>query len=421
MPSKAQILNILASDSTEATPLHRNKLADKLGENSYRTFQTQLDRFEKQGLIDGNPDHEYWITDVGMKELSDQSMVAEETDEEKLGTTEYQRFIHLGKITGVSPPELIKQTADHVWNGGDFTDLDWVARAFQEMGVRQDLRNRWWHSWRTYLHQPMPSSMPTAISEGEAKTEGKVSTKREGKGRRNYILDADDKPVYVGDGLGDMDYEDALDLARIRAGRSSRTTAGAPQTPGSMADEMVKMFGAFQQFMGDKAQGKSYMVRQGESGMEVEEVEPGRPMVVSSPQGNNKPNPTYFVGPDGEVQEVQPGQPIIIKQPSPPASNGGVQYLIDKATGQVQQVQPGQPIIIQSQPQQQSPYTPIQMKDKDGNPMVLDLSTFIRLEEHREKQRRDEESHEVKMEIAKGFKDMLGKASTALGHVSEEA
>lgn len=415
MPTKAQILNILAN---EPAPLHRNKIAEKLGENTYRSFQTQLDRYEKQELIEGTLDHEYSITELGRKELSSESLVTEETDEEKLGTTEYQRFIHLGKITGVSPPELIKQTADHVWNGGEFTDLDWVARAFQEMGIRQDLRNRWWHSWRTYLHQPIPTQLPASIAEGETKT-GVTTTKKEGKGRRNYILDADDKPVYVGDGLGDMDYEDALDLAKIRAGRGRATAGVGQQTPASMADEVAKMFTAFKEFMGDKAQGKSYVVRQGEEGIQVEEVEPGRPMVVNYPQGNNKQK-TYFVGNDGEVQEAQPGQPIIIKQPAP-AAGGGTQYLVDKATGQVTEVKAGQPIVIQTQPpQQQYPYTPIEMKDKDGNPMILDLGTYIRLEEFKDKRQHDQESHETKQEIAKSFKDLITKATSALGHMAEE-
>jgi hypothetical protein len=165
------------------------------------------------------------------------------------------------------------------------------------------------------------------------------------------------------------------------------------------------------------------MVRQGEDGMQVEEVDPGRPMILNYPKSDNKQqHQTFFVSPDGEVQEVQPGQPIIIKQPAPAApTGGGVQYLVDKQTGQITQVQPGQPIVIQAQPpQSQYPYTPIQMTDKDGKPMVLDLSTFIRLEEHQDKQRRDQESHETKQEIAKSFKDLIGKATSALGHMGEE-
>jgi len=419
MPDRTQILSVIAKKGNEATPIHRNKIAEELGERSYRSFQTQMDRYEKAGLIEGNEDHEYYITEAGLAELSGGSAVTEETDEEMLGTTEYQQFIHLGKITGVSPPELIKQTADHVWNGGEYKDLDWVARAFQEMGIRQDLRNRWWHSWRTYMHQPIPSQIPSAIVEGEKREDGKTEKSKS----RDYILDEDDKPVYVGVGLGDMDFDSALDLAKIRAGRGkTASAAGLQQTPGSMADEVVKIFGAFQTVMGEKAQGKSWMVRQGEDGLQVEEVEPGRPMVISSPQGDNNPKPTFFVSPEGEVQEVQPGHPIIIKQPAAPvAPNGsGMHYLIDKSTGVVTQVQPGQPIVIQTQPQNsQYPYTPIQMKDKDGNDMILDISTFIRLEEHRDKQRREDESHETKQEIAKAFKDLVSKASNAVGHMVE--
>jgi hypothetical protein len=304
MPSKAQILNILANEST---PLHRNKLAEKLGENTYRSFQTQLDRFEKQGLIDGNPDHEYSITDMGIKELSSESMVTEELDEEKLGTTEYQKFIQLGKMHGVSPPELIKLAADHVWAGGDFKDLDWVAKAFDEMGVRTDLRNRWWHSWRVYLHQPIPIRIPAEIMEGDTKT----GVKKEAKGGRSFILDPDEKPVYVGEGLGDLYYDDALELAKIRGGRGSRALAATSQTPASMAEEVTKMFTAFQTMMGDNARGKSYFVRQGEEGLQVEEVDPGRPMILNYPQGDNKKE-TYFVNQEGEMQLVQPGVPIVI-------------------------------------------------------------------------------------------------------------
>lgn len=420
MPSKGQILKLLATESSETNRMHRNTIAEKLGQTSYRPFQSQLDRFERQGLIEGNEEHEYYLTDAGKIDLESEATITEdEFNEEKLGSTEFQKFISLGKMTGVSPVELIMQTAQHVWAGGKYNDLEWVARAFQEMGIRQDLRNRWWHSWRSFLQEPLPQQLPEAIAESGSNAEGKSEVKKK---VRTHILDVDDKPVYVGEGYGDMSEADALELAKIRAGRGGRhgSVAGS-QTPGSMADEMVKLFTAFQQFKGDEARGKSYMVRQGEEGLQVEEVDPGRPMVINYPQGENKQKTTYFVGPDGETQEVQPGQPIIIKQASAPSSGAVMQYLIDKNSGQVTEVKPGQPIVIQaSAPQQPYPYTPIQMKDKDGNPMVLDLSTFIRLEEHKDKQRRDEESHQVKLEIAKGFMGMLGRASKALGHVVEE-
>ena len=43
------------------------------------------------------------------------------------------------------------------------------------------------------------------------------------RGQRAYILDADSLPVYTGEGLGDLDFEDAIDLSIIK-----RTSLGLP-------------------------------------------------------------------------------------------------------------------------------------------------------------------------------------------------
>jgi hypothetical protein len=51
--------------------------------------------------------------------------------------------------------------------------------------------------------------------------------------------------------------------------------------------------------------------------------------------------------------------------------------------------------------------------------MVLDINTFFQLEEHKEKIRREDESHQTKMEIAKGFKELLKNAQSALSHMGE--
>lgn len=418
MPTQRELLDLLSRESTETAPMHRNKIAEKFGETSYRSFQTPLDRLVKAGQLKVTQDHEYWITDAGKDELAGVSGVADELDEEKLGTTEYQQFVKLGKLHGVAPPDLIKITADHVWAGGDYKDLDWIAQGMEQMGVRRDLRNRWWHSWRVHLHQPIPTQIPAAI--GEPVSEGAKVSKKEGEGGRDYILDVDGNPVKVGEGYGDLDYKDAVALSALKLGRGSKVAGQQAQTPASMADDMVKMFTVFQQFMGPRAEGKSWMVRQGEEGLQVEEVEPGRPMVVNYPQGNNKQTATYFVNSEGEVEQVQPGQPIVIRQPAPAQGGGAVQYLIDKTTGQVSQVEPGQPIVIHAQPpQQQYPYTPIEMKDKDGNPMVLDLETYIRLEEFKDKRQRDQEEHELQVDIMKGLKDVATKATAAFGRMAE--
>lgn len=410
MPTNQQILTILAN---EPAPLHRNKIAEKLGETSYRPFQTMLDRNVRQGLMEVSGDHEYSITEAGKKKLETESIVAEELDEERLGTTEYQIFIQKGKMTGVAPPELIKLTAEHIWAGGNYSDLEWVAKAFQEMGVRKDLAARWWNSWRSYLRQPIPASVPSFITEAQAQPGAKTEAKK----GRTHILDETDKPIFVGEGLGDMSESDAVDLAKIRTARS-KATAGAPQTPGSMADEVVKLFTAFREVMGEKTQGKSYMVRPGEEGIQVEEVDPGRPMILNYPQGDIKQKPTYFVNQDGEVQEVQPGHPIVIKQAPPPQQNQPVQYLIDKQTGQYQQVQPGQPIIIQTAPQ--NPFTPIQF-DKDGKPIAPpNLETWIKIEDWKQDQQKKQERHGAQISLITGLKDLVTKATSAFSRMAEK-
>jgi len=43
------------------------------------------------------------------------------------------------------------------------------------------------------------------------------------RGQRAYIIDADSLPVYAGEGLGDLDFEDAIDLSIIK-----RTSLGLP-------------------------------------------------------------------------------------------------------------------------------------------------------------------------------------------------
>jgi len=428
MASKEQVLGILAGASG---PMSRAEVEEKVGE-SFRSLQTQfVNRWMKEEhLIEDVGDQHYVLTDKGreealklgeFKEIEEEPGLAEkpgsgtpEPTQESLATTEYQQFLRLGKLTGVVPLQLIKMTADHVWTG-DFTDLKWVAQAMIEMDIRSDLRKRWLNAWRGKMHQPIPTDLPAEFYTTEGK--GLEGKREEGAGKKGYILSEDDIPINVGEGSGDMDYKDAVDLAKIRAARRKDTS---PPGTSSAVDDVIKIVNLVKATEGEKAVGKSYVVKPGEDGgFQVEEAESGKPILVpASPAA--KPGPSYFVSDDGEVKELPAGQPVVIIKESPkPAGGSGTNYLVDNKTGEVKEVTPGQPVVIirESGPAAQS--TPIQVNDKDGNPMVLDLGTFIKLEEHRDKQRRDGESHETKMEIAKSFKDMLNKAGTALGHVIE--
>ncbi len=424
MASKEQILGILAGASG---PMSRAQIEEKAGE-SYRRFQTQLDRWVKQELIEDTGDHHYGLTDKGRDDLEkgtgepgEEVVVQREVRElaqESHTMTDREKFMQLGIEAGMTNRGFLKGATNLVWNRGDPKDLASVWAGLNEANLDKDITKRWFNFWAAHLGSPTPPSILQEVNRKPGTDEKSEAEKKEGVGRRDYILNEDDVPTYVGEKNGSMDYKDAVDLARIRAG--SRGKDGRSGGAVSMADDMAKMFSVFKDFAGERSQGKSYLVQQSEEGLKVEEVDPGRPLVVSAGQGAGKQQPTYFVDHEGQTHEVQPGQPIIIKQPAPPAAAAaGSQYLIDRSTGQVQQIQPGQPIIIQTSPPA-SQLTPIQVTDRDGKPMVLDLGTFIRLEEHREKQRQDEESHQVKLEIAKGFKDLLKHAQSALSHMGEE-
>ena len=67
-------------------------------------------------------------------------------------------FIRLGKESGVSK-ELVKITGDHVFRGGEPRDLVWVWQAFDEIGIRRDLKRRWFHCWRSLIGKPIPEDL----------------------------------------------------------------------------------------------------------------------------------------------------------------------------------------------------------------------------------------------------------------------
>lgn len=438
MASKEQVFGVLYKASVA---LGREELGEKVGE-PVREWQKQLKGWMDKGFIKDTGDQHYALTETGREEslkvgefkgMEDiENLILDETKQTvsdgngeggaskiAVATTEKQQFLRLGKLSGVVPLSLIVQTADYVWEGGDYKDMAWVAQAMQELGLDKDVRLRWWHCWRAKMRQPIPSDLSADFLSPGSKTDDKKGGKKEeGAGKRDYILDEDDKPIYVGEHLGDLDYTDALDLAKLRTAR--RKDASPPGTS-SQIDDVIKIVNLVKSTEGEKAVGKSYVVKPGEDGgFQVEEAEPGKPILVQGSQAAKPAAPSFYVDSDGTVKELLAGQPVvIIKEPPKPApTSSGTHYLVDNKTGAVTEVAPGQPVVIIRE-SAQSQSTPIQMKDKDGNPMILDLSTFIKLEEHRDKQRREEESHETKMEIAKSFKDMLNKAGTALSHVVE--
>ena len=420
MAAWQQVSSILAAATG---PMSRVQLEDKLGVK-FKSIATQMGRWIDAKLIEDTGDYHYVLTEEGRKKAMEEAVLQDitgvsstlETGDQAVATTEYKQFERLGALSGCVPAALIKQTADYVFEGGDYKDMKWVAQAMQELGIQTDVRSRWWHCWRGKMRQSIPTDLPAEFLSGESK----AGEKKETKGKRDYIMNEDDNPTYVGMGLGDLDHDEAFELSKIRAGAAVRRKDVSPPAGAvSQIEQVGKAFLTFKEMMGEKAVGKSYVVKPGEGGYQMEEVDTSKPMLIPQP-GATKPSPSYLVDNDGKVQELQPGQPIVIikEAPKPVTPSGGIHYLIDKTTGAMTEVAPGQPIIIQTVAQ--NPYIPIQM-DKDGNPVVPpNLETWLRLSDFRGEQQRKQESHDTKMDIAKGLKEVIKNLGGALSEMRGE-
>lgn len=444
MASKEEILRILAGESG---PMNRTVLGKRLGLPT-SSFQNQLDRLEKQGLVTKNEQHEYIITEAGHQFALAEPPPGEsppgepppsEPTEESLKTTEYQLFVDMGKVTGVVPMDLIKQTATHIWRGGDFRDLTWVWNGLTEMGIRSDLAQRWFHSWRSYLHQAIPPELAASVGALQTSTE-KEAAKAEaiGKGKRDSILDANGLPLYVGEGVGDLDHDEAVRLSALRQVALARGgqvgPGGQPATPGTMADEVVKIWSAFQQTMGDKTKGKSYIVKPGEEGYTVEEVEEGKPMVITTLGGNTKPSPSYLIDNEGNITEAPAGRPIVIKQTAPINSpQPGKTYILKQTPeGMVtEEYEPGKPIIINAAPSPGSnmPLLPFPVigsdgqpvYDGEGKPVYANLEPMLKWLGFQDDRKRADERHGALMGLAQTVRENLGDGILAIKAAAEEA
>lgn len=444
MASKEEILGILAGESGAMSKV---VLGKRLGLPT-SSFQNQLDRMEKQGLIEKNEQNEYTITDAGHQfALAEPPPPPGETPpgeatEESLKTTEYQQFIEIGRQTGVVPLALIGQTANHVWRGGDFRDLTWVWKGLVEMGIRSDLAQRWFHSWRSFLHQSIPphlASVTTSqIAEGATPAKEAVEV---GKGKRDYIFDVNGLPLYVGEGVGDLDHDEAVRLSALRQAALARggiqtAPGGQPATPGTMADEVVKIFNAFKETMGPQTKGKSYIVKPGEEGYVVEEVEEGKPTVVTPPgQGGGTPSPSFLVDAEGNVTEVAPGRPVVIKQATPSGSIQPSKTFIVRQTPEgivAEEHDLGKPIII-NVPSSLGPNMPPilpfpvmgsdnkPLLDQDGHPVYANLEPMLKWQGFQDDRRRADERHSTLMGLVQTVRENFGDGIAALKAAAEEA
>ena len=129
---------------------------------------------------------------------------------------------------------------------------------------------------------------------------------------------------------------------------------------------------------------------------ELTEAPAGQPIIITKKE-KAQPSKIYFVNDQGELAEQEAGKPIVIKVQQGSPGSGMPAMLPFPVFGN-----DGQPVL-----------------DKDGKPMYANLEPMMKWMGFQSEQRRADESHKTKLEIATSFKDMLGKAGTALSHMAE--
>lgn len=410
MATRAKVRGVLAAASG---PLSREELGEQVGQ-PVREWQKQLKGWIDNGLIEDTGDQHFVITEKWRKETLPEDH--EELDGETLKEvrelaqdshtmTDREKFIQLGIDAGMTNKGFLKGTVNLVWNRGDARDLDSVWAGLKEANIDRDIASRWFNFWAAHIRESVPINVARELSYNI----GSKDKSDKEKTSLSHNIDEDGNPVYVGEGLGALTHDESFELAKIKAGAVKVRGSGQSksESPGDAlaakaVDKVIANIGLEPSAPVDEtakfiAQYKAFMELQG---------------LNAKPASND--DLAKFSSFYKFMREITGDN----KQA---ASLSPVKHMLyDNRTGEVREVAPGQPVIIIRESTPVSQATPIQVTDKDGRPMVLDLTTFIKLEEHREKQRQNQESHETKMEIAKGFKDMLNKAGKALSHMAEE-
>jgi biotin operon repressor len=359
--------------------------------------------------------------------------------------TDYDFFFQLGIALGLSENLAAIVTA-HVWRGGKYDDLKWVRNAFGEMQVRADIASRWWQAWRTHLDAVAAPEMIHKVAQEGRDSSVKLnadsgsdsgsssSSFSERKKTWTHVIQ-DGTPAYVGEGHGDMTYDDALELSKSQAAsraRGSGAAATQPQSSENTLQSQVEILKTLVELItnnnGSKA--KAYMVSYPEEGggPTIEEVEPGKPIAPPAPRVLEAPAKTFLVNEKGETEEIEPGRPYIKVIHAGPQDgdrgggrNGQPIMFFNPNTQMIEPWDPSKgPIIINPPKQEESKAPVIQVKGADGELMTLPLSVYFQLEEHKEQMQQKRQGHEMRMGMAKDVRGLITKGMRAFGRMSGE-
>jgi len=220
------------------------------------------------------------------------------------------------------------------------------------------------------------------------KDEKDVTPSKQG---RDYII-VDDEPARVGAGFGDYSLQDAKDILAIRALKSR--FAGPAQAGGGQSSATEK----------------------------VSEL-----LTAMAPYINKGSDATALKELLADKLALQ-RQEILshIPQQGPLSPPKSFIEQITEAVAAMSSLKDAGPMLksILGIPETSSNSNPpsgipVTVTGPDGKPAVMDFSQALDFRKFMAEERRSDESHSTKLEIAKGFKDMLGKLGTAASHMAE--
>ena len=443
MASNDQILELLLS---KTAPVSMGDLAKELGLKSAE-ISTQLKRLSedkpgKPALLIVNEEGNYEISDAGRQKVNPNT-------EESEGLTEGQIFKNYGIRIGVKR-DIVALVQEHIWNGGEPKDLNWVKKALAEMNIPSDLAGRWLSVWRTYLLRGILPDDPNALADRGVTPETTprpTNSKDDASGAvhlRDYILDNANNAIYVGEGIGNLDYGDAIKISTLRAAARAQIPIVSSDGVGggSTIDETAKLYDLMQKIAGGNAPKKTTLiVPDGKGGVTIQEVEAGsNVMIPKTPvtgegDGNNGGNGQirgYYLDPEtNEMKLIDPNKPIVIVRKEVVSSGGEKLPAPSKVfvieDGQLTEQDPGKPIIINRNAPavQPTPGAMFTIPTSGGGNASLSLEDLNRwmdltfkVEDHKKKVERDEESHEMWMGMGKTLKDFGTKAVRAAGNMT---
>lgn len=383
MAESKELLEVLATQEAE---IKVADLASRVSSN-VEAVRKQLKRLKDKGLAASVGDG-WSVTEAGREALETGALPTPSMIEEKL--TPYDAFSEIGRRIGLNE-DRVKLTADMVFEG-NYEDLKWVWDALGQQRLRNDIRNLWFNNWRIQVKKPVPEEIAEEVFASQGGTQEGAEGKSEGKRKkeeRDYIL-IDDMPVRVGGGMGDFDLQTAKDLASLRA-LKDRFAQGSPGIQASRPveqrlPELITALAAFKEKPDEQNVNALF-----------KELQDAR-----------------F---DNLKQEIST-QLSRIPQPQQPKSFMDQMTDLFASLGSLKEMGPtirgilGIPEARQEAQTQGS--TAIQLQDKDGNPMVLDINSLISWRRFEGEERRADERHDEMKGLVKTVREVLPDGVAAI-------